>query len=656
MAAVRYKYRRRAAERVGSGGTGDGRFFTAKCVRDPMRRSNCEADWAPVFFRRRSAQHPANCQILRKRLDYLRRLLDMIAGLECRYTRDSGALLFQLRAIIIPILFMKNTPRVALYWLFTYPKIQGNFWLTAFLLQMLLAGSAVANVYPTNLRFNGAAANVFVSAVTNINISYILNEPATAGVVINIKSGETILRTISLTSPSAGTLRGTNVVVWDGQDGTGSNVGPGVFTITITASATGYDDWTQISDDNNLGNYVWEPRGIAVNKNANSPFYGRVFVANSSEGANPGNASGDTVGILKLNADGSPADESASFWNSTGGWDWAGQSVSPWKLESADDDRLYVNDLTNRIVLSFDQTISPASRRIVLNTNNYPTPNSILSGPFISGSGTNAQVWMADTTVGGMGIRRWQIGTNGVVATNDLGTTIVQSGSASDLNLAPYDVAVDRSNAIYTIQQRLSDSDAAYRVFRFPPYAGTVETTADWKIGNDDDTMEGASGVAVDPTGRYVAVSLLGNPQANNLNGAARVFNATNGAAVITLSPPASDDHTDVAWDNVGNLYTTDNLGSAWRTYSPPGTNQATTAAIVTVQIGTSPVLSGPSRFGGQFQFTLNGLANASYIIQTSTNLQTWVPVATNVSANAARTISVSAPAKLSFYRAVIGQ
>jgi hypothetical protein len=62
---------------------------------------------------------------------------------------------------------------------------------------------------------------------------------------------------------------------------------------------------------------------------------------------------------------------------------------------------------------------------------------------------------MADVAIGGVGIRRWQVSTNGSIATNDLGTTIIQAGLDSGLEDAPYDVAVDRSNRIYTIQQTL---------------------------------------------------------------------------------------------------------------------------------------------------------------------------------------------------------
>jgi hypothetical protein len=518
-----------------------------------------------------------------------------------------------------------------------------------------------ANVYATNLRFNGDPTTVSVSVLTNVNITYILNEPAT-NVLININSGPSTVRSFNLTNPSPGTLRGTNLIAWDGKDGTGATLGAGTYTFSITASTTGFDDWTQISDDGNPGNYVWEPRGIAVNRNASSPYYGRVFVANSV--AHNGEVlPGDAVGILKLNADGSPADESveSGFWSTTGGWNWAGDDFSPWKLEVSDDDKVYVDDFTaSGVVLSFDQLISSNSLKIVLNTNNYPSSSVSLSGPFITGTGSVTQVWMADASDSGVGIRRWQVGTNGSIATNDLGTTIVQAGTGSDLDTAPFDVAVDRSNRIYTIQQTLTAGDPVYRLFRFPAYTGSPETNADWKVGTADDTFEGAYGLAVDPTGGYVAVAFIGDGNIGPTlqNGSTRVFETTNGTEVATLIPNGNHDHRDVAWDNVGNLYTTDNADSFWRTYSPPGANQATTAAVVNLQIGNSgnaPTLSSPSRVAGQFQFTLNGQANVSYVIQSSTDLLNWVPVTTNVSANASRPITIPAPGILSFYRAFVG-
>lgn len=67
------------------------------------------------------------------------------------------------------------------------------------------------------------------------------------------------------------------------------------------------------------------------------------------------------------------------------------------------------------------------------------------------------------------------------------------------------------------------------------------------------------------------------------------------------------------------------------------------------------PELSNPHWSGGQFQFTLTGETNLNYVIQASTNLPSWTPLATNSSPNASRIITIDAPDSRSFYRAVVG-
>src|SRR5260370_24252297 len=90
------------------------------------------------------------------------------------------------------------------------------------LLCLGLASHARANVYATNIRLNNGTTNVALPFSGSVRIGYILNEPATAGVAISVKSGSSLLRTITLTNSNAGTLRGTNAVVWDGEDSNGN--------------------------------------------------------------------------------------------------------------------------------------------------------------------------------------------------------------------------------------------------------------------------------------------------------------------------------------------------------------------------------------------------------------------------------------------------
>ena len=533
-----------------------------------------------------------------------------------------------------------------------------RFWLWAGCLALLPVSLARANVYPTNVRLNGSTTNVTANPGTSVLISYLLNEPASSGVTVAIKANATTLRTLSLAGGSAGTARGTNSVVWDGRNDSSNNVAPGSYSIHVTASASGHGDWTQISNDLAEGNYAYAPTGIAVNRNPNSPHYGRVFVANALENPLGLSQPGDAVGVLKANADGSAAEEGIL---SSGGWAWAGDFYSPWKIEVSADDFTYVNDRqTNGFILRFDQTISSNSLTLVLRNDNWPNAGqAILAGPAIVGTGTNTQIWMADLNTSGVGIRRFQVSADGTLATNDLGTTIVPTGGDSHLADYPYDVALDLSNRIYTIQYETDSGNTNYRVFRFPAYdeSGSPVTNSDWRIGSGDDDLRGASGIAVDATATNVAVAFRGVGSGfSRTGGGVRVFSAADGSDVWMIPPAPFHDYTDVAWDNAGNLYVCDNWDGVWRAYSPPGTNQATTLALAALQVlpPTPPTLSGSIYTAGQFQFTLNGQANVTYIIQSSTNLQSWTPTATNSSAAATRAISLAAPGTRSFYRALV--
>ncbi len=444
--------------------------------------------------------------------------------------------------------------------------------------------AARANVYATDIRLNGSATNIAVTPGTSVTISYILNEDATEGVTIFVLAGSQVVRTISLAWPDRGTMGGTNVVVWDGRDAASNNAVLGTYSVQITAATDGYADWTQITS--NQVSYFYQPTGIAVNRNTSSSYYGRVFAANGGYG--PGSDAGDLPGVQKFNADGSAADEGLF---SSGGWSWAGDGYSPWKIRLSADDYVYATDLSsNGLMLRFDQTLATNSQALILRADNWPTNNSAvkLAGSFISGTGASAQVWMTDASVPGVGIRRWNVTGSGILATNDTGTTIVAAGPGSDLNLAAYDVALDANNQIYAIQLVTTPGDmTSDRLFKFPAYSGsgTPETSADWHVGSGDDTMLYASGVAVSADNNYVAVSF-----ASFSSGGVRLFYATNGATATPLiTPDPTHPHTDVAWDNVGNLYTLDAFDGAWRAYSPPGSNYAVTVAIPKLQVVAPP-------------------------------------------------------------------
>jgi hypothetical protein len=429
-------------------------------------------------------------------------------------------------------------------------------------------------------------------------------------------------------------------VVWDGKTDGGTNAPVGNYSVSITAAASGYAGWTKITDDNNNGNYVWEARGIAVDRNTNSPYYGRVFVDNSFQG--PTFLPGDQIGILKLNADGSYADEGVF---STGGVAWSGEYYGPWRIRVSDDDNVYVGDFfVAGDIYRFDATISSNSMAQVFAP---PSDQSLgnWSGFQLVGKGANTVLWASDAN-GSFGISRFPL-TNGIF--NPSNRTQVVAVGGNGMDVAPYAVGLDKTGAIYTLQNILGEADSSPRVFRYPAYDPSTngnlpETNADWLIGLASDTS-GGHGIAVDPTGTYVAAAFWGF-SSSYFNGNIKIIAASDGTVVTNLdlnvaypnmwtSDPLRHVDTDGDWDAAGNLYYLDDFGSCWRAFSPPGPNQATTVALAHVQIGGSVVqpriqsigvsgstvtigfTAGASDTASMFTLLSSGSVNGTYSIAT---------------------------------------
>ena len=201
------------------------------------------------------------------------------------------------------------------------------------------------------------------------------------------------------------------------------------------------------------------------------------------------------------------------------------------------------------------------------------------------------------------------------------------------------------------------------RLFAFPPYAGQPDLATNWSVASLDYSLENAAGVAVDPTGQWVAVAVEGYGSQDVLqlqNGAVNLYRASDGGLVTRLGAGTNDAFLDVAWDLAGNLYATDLNAGVWRAYSPPGTNQATTVAVPIIQVYDAflqPVLTptaAPVPATGQFAFTLQGQANVAYTIESSTDLINWTPIATNYDTGALRTITVPAVDTACFFQALV--
>src|SRR5215469_14406676 len=97
------------------------------------------------------------------------------------------------------------------------PKLKLLFLVFGLPLLLTYAPLCRGNVYATNIKINGSLSKATIPSGGSAQISYILNEPASGGVVIHILSSTALVRTISIAAGAPGAFRGTNVVAWDGK-------------------------------------------------------------------------------------------------------------------------------------------------------------------------------------------------------------------------------------------------------------------------------------------------------------------------------------------------------------------------------------------------------------------------------------------------------
>lgn len=533
----------------------------------------------------------------------------------------------------------------------------GRVWMV-WLLQVVGAGwvsEAQARVYATHLRLEKRPEG----AGGGVAIRYILNEPATAGVEIEVWDGSQVVRTLTVKAGDPGALRGENEVIWDGRDAAGTPVCCGSYRVRITAAAQGFQDWAQISDDFAPGQYVYAPTGIAVVRDSASPYYGRVLVANGLPGPNAEFLPGDRPGILKFHADGSEVEEGS--W-SDAGRSWLGDGASPAELEVAAGDRVYVLDRTRQELLVMDPTAAAASVRQAWGANQRPATGAVMTGFAVGEGPAGPGLWMAQSAVAsGPGVYLWVLNPGGTAMAGDQGRLVVRAGAGSDLTVAPWDVAVGPGGGLFVIQSRTAAGDAAPRVVAFPAWTNQAAPLEQglWAMGSGLDLLRGATSVAVDPTGRYVAVAFRGAVSGGFfVGGRVIVLDAVTGAWVTTL-PGADQQYTDVDWDAVGNLYVANLSESVWRVYSPPGSNAATTVSVAAVDLGEGsprPYLQVLRFEGGGLVLMVSGRPQMVYEIEASSDLSTWLVVGTVTVGEAGRqevTVPISGPRR--FYRARSG-
>ena len=440
---------------------------------------------------------------------------------------------------------------------------KSSIFITALLLVLGTMSSSYANVYATNIE---VSAEVITTGATNtsVDISFVLNEDADSGVDVEIYSGASLVRTITLATAT----KGTNSVTWDGTDAGGATLPDGDYTFEVTASDDGNATWTKISDD--LKTVMYSPKGVSVNRNLDSPLFGTVYISNGYAGTSANTGAfynGDGVFLF------SSAQDSLGF--SDGGVDWSSSSNAPGKTSIGSDDRIYVTHYGTDELYVFDGMVDPASGFRLLDADNK-VENQWVQGNFITGSGADRAIYTADGHYAtGQGILKYTIGLEDTLLAGNYGElTVLRPNNG----YYQRDVEVDSQGNIYFCQMR-ADPNQAYPLLKYPAYGDTAMALADtlWTVPM---TYTGAQGIALDESSNRVAWG-------SYYSGTVYIHDMTTGALLNTIATGQSRTQ-DLAFDAAGNLYTIDNGSEYWHIWSAPdGANSFTTPGLATISIET---------------------------------------------------------------------
>jgi hypothetical protein len=485
---------------------------------------------------------------------------------------------------------------------------------------ILSAMSARANVYATDIKLNGGLTNASAFVGVRATITYRLNQAATLGVTVNVWQGTNVVATMP-----GGTNMGLNAVSWTPNF-------TGTYSLSITAAAVGFTNWEQISVDANAGNYAFDPNGMAVDNNTNSPYYGRVVVGCSfADGIATNPISGAIIqdGIYKMNADGSFADEGGFGYGGYTMDDGGNTSVNemppvyalvPWRLRIGGDDRIYMLDFTDEgAIIAFDMEVT--TNQVVIDDGGYDGgalggPHNYSGNPDIddlviginnfdvtSTTSTNAAIWLCDIDYpDNWGIWMYHL-VNGQSATNDTGTQAVTTGG--DLSLVSSGGCMVDADLDIFCGQSTNSEIALFDVMEFlhwnfgvlPPASGGFKFTDGihagevvWGYGcgvdaecTNNPTFECLQDVVLNSRTSPTIVACpmaAGNDSTNGI----RLLDASNGSIILT-NLDFGQQYTCAAWDNVGNLYAASTSRNLWKVWSPPGANTNSTVAVVQVLV-----------------------------------------------------------------------
>jgi len=444
---------------------------------------------------------------------------------------------------------------------------------------------------------SGAKATPYASSITN-------NGSGTMSFYLNESGGN-----VTITYEDGSTNANYNGVA------TGTNLASGAYTFdlgshtsySISVYKLGAGTPTLINQSP-----AFTPRGIGVNQNSSSPYFGRVYASGSSAG-----------GILAMNPDMSFVfGTNAATAVRAAGVTWANNGFSPYRLFVGPDDFLLVGDAShtggsglNDGVWRIDPNVT--SNQLFLGPQGY-TPGlnagvhgTIGSKPIIIGNPQNGPVTLMDIDMdfpAANGYNSILVYTNisltnlpyenapafegPAVGLSGFSSTTLGGNSYPGLQIGP-------NGYVYGSTYRNNLALPNLQIYTFDPVSGTFvqiwnsyynNNTADYFVNSTDG--QGTVDIAVAPDGRYVVgVDIVNRfticPLTNGIPNVANLFNNT---------PTSGSGNTrGVAFDAADNLYLSSSGIGLCQSWTLGVTTTATTTGNASGSTGFSVVFPATS-------------------------------------------------------------
>lgn len=405
----------------------------------------------------------------------------------------------------------------------------------------------------------------------------------------------------------------------------------------------------QVSVDTNRFVQFVNQRGLVVNNNPASPYFGRVYVSVATAATVASNAftMGTRplgIGIYAINADQTDALGQGDTPR-TGGLTFGG-GEGPYRLFIGPDDNLYIADWSDSrggLNVTDANIATNATATNVLAGIGGPTPpihnHGSIYGVHVEGTlaGGDLTVWTGDEDMTPLNsVWRYDIG-SGPLPHEGPPSLLFSHGITTAAQVAKVMRGPDGK---WYKSQRRADYATSSGLFAISEDGASIlwSSIAAWRAytGNataNDVYFSETRGFAVSPDGKYLAtIKGATNLTAAPYNAAANTViilpmhegipNITN--MIIMPTQPTTSIGREVAFDLAGNLYTVSSGQQLLRIYAPGGYSTATTGSDGTFELIRPPDVSveatvllaseeGP--VNGEFTFTRSGNASGTLTV-----------------------------------------